>query len=179
MQRAKPRYKLWQIMLAIAAFAGLMAALGAIGAIAILIVISALVLPVVVAKSGHRLRAAAWVSSLYPVLIMASVYATWFTAWAVLGHRPRMSLDDPKFISPIVDVPLTTTYLLMLGLPFAMVICVMLVIAFVAQGVGRDGVRPGKAVTQLLIPVLLWLSAWIMSRSNLFDFNYVAEWFMD
>ena len=171
MQRAQPRYKLWQIMLATAAFAGLMAVLGAIGAIALLILISTLVLPVFVAKPGHRLRAAAWVSSLYPLLILASLYATWFTAWAVLGHSPRMSLDDPKFISPIVDVPLTTTYPLMLGLAFAMVLCLVLVMAFVGQSVDRDRARLGKAAIQLLIPVLLWLSPWIVSWSNIFDFD--------
>ena len=35
---------------------------------------------------------------IYPLIALATLYAEWLLAWYVLGHRPRPSLDDPKFI---------------------------------------------------------------------------------
>jgi hypothetical protein len=171
--------RLWHIMLAIAVIAGLFAAFGVIGTIAILMVGSVLVGPVILARPGYKFPAFAWVATLYPLLLVASIYATWFTAWIVLGHQPRMSLDDPKFISPIGDVPLTATYLLMLGAPGAFVLCVLIALAFVAQGVGRDGVHPAKACARLLAPVVSWVSPFLLSSSDLFGFSCIAVWFMD
>ncbi len=52
MSLTRPRYQLWQIMTAIAVFAGLFAAFGVIGTIAILIVISVLTVPVILAGRG-------------------------------------------------------------------------------------------------------------------------------
>jgi hypothetical protein len=179
MRRARSRYRLWQIMVGIAVLAGLFAVFDVTVIIAILVVISVLVLPVVLARPGLRLRTAAWVSSLYPVFLISSAYATWFAAWAALGRRPQITLDDPKFIGPLVDVPLYTGYLLMFGLWGAAVACILLVLAYVAQGVGRDEVRAGMAVVQLLIPVLLWASPFILSLSNALALDYVLEWFLD
>jgi hypothetical protein len=113
------------------------------------------------------------------LLLVASIYATWFTAWIVLGHQPRMSLDDPKFISPIVDVPVAANFLLMLGVPGALVFCVLIVLPLVAERVARDGVHPVKACAQLLAPVVAWVSPFLLSSSDLFGFSYIAEWFMD
>jgi hypothetical protein len=168
--------RLWHNLLAIAVIAGLFAAFEVIGTIAFLIVIPALVMPVVLARPGFRFRTAAWVASLYPLLLVGSFYATWMTAWIVLGHRPRMSLDDPKYISPIVEVPFAATYLLMMGAPGAFALCVL---ALVEQGGIRGGVRPGKAVAQLLVFVLLWLCPFLLSAADLFGFDEVIGWFID
>ena len=79
-----------------------------------------------------------------------------------------MSLDDPKFISPIVDVPLTATYLLMMGIPGALLLCLLIVLAFVAQGVSRNGVRPVKAGAQLLVSREEMKAAWERGEKNRF-----------
>jgi hypothetical protein len=63
------------------------------------------IIPAVIASPGRRLVAASWASSIQPAVVVFYLYATWAAAWCVLGHRPRPSLDDPKFISPIVAVP--------------------------------------------------------------------------
>ena len=89
-------------MLAIAVLAGLFAAFGVIGAIELVVVLGGPFLPILFAAPGRRLRVAVWVSSLYPFLILASFYATWLTAWWILGHRPRPSFDDPKLIGSVV-----------------------------------------------------------------------------
>ena len=115
MRPAKARYQLWQIMLAIAVLAGLFAAFGVTLGAAIGIVIGVIALPVLLAPAGCRLRAAAWVCSLYPLLVLSSLYVTWFIAWCVLGHRPRFPFDDPGHISPAVDVLYIATHLLMGG----------------------------------------------------------------
>ena len=78
-----------------------------------------------------------WVCSLYPLWILGSLYATWLTAWCGLGHRPRSSLDDPRFISPIVDVPYVLTFLLVQGVPFILLLCPALLIAAVARTISQ------------------------------------------
>ena len=45
------------------------------------------------------------VTWVYPCLLVTSLYGTWLVAWAVLGHQPVPSIDDPKYISPIVSDP--------------------------------------------------------------------------
>ncbi len=120
----KARYQLRQIMLAIAVLAGLFAAFGVIGAIELVVVLGSPFLPILLAAPGRRLRAAVWVTSLYPFLILACFYATWLTAWWILGHRPRPSLDDPQMISPVVlVVGSAPSILLSFGTPLAWFVC--------------------------------------------------------
>ena len=104
-------------MLAIAGLAGLFAGFGVIVATGVVIAVGVVSLPILLARPGGRLRAAVWVSSLYPFLILSSFYATWLTAWCVLGRRPRVYLDDPRDISPIVDAVGAAPYFLLLGAP--------------------------------------------------------------
>jgi len=56
----------------------------------------------------------------YPLLVIGSIYLTWLVAWIALGHRPIPSLDDPKFISVWVDIPLIVSRFLMMGFVFAL-----------------------------------------------------------
>jgi hypothetical protein len=179
MRQATLKYQIWQIMLAIAVLAGLFASFGLTGAVTMLVVITFLLLPILRVAHGRGIRTAAWICSLYPVLLLGSLYATWFTAWCILGHRPRSSLDDPKFISPIVLVPHDTTYLFILGSPFALLLCVTLVLAYLVQSVRAEVFHPHETTAQLLIALCLWSSLLVISRWNLFDFDYVLGWFMD
>ncbi len=57
----------------------------------------------------------------YPLVLLASLYLTWFAGWVALGHPPRPSLDDPKYIGLLVDVPYTITMVLLVWAPGAMV----------------------------------------------------------
>jgi hypothetical protein len=92
-------------MVAVAVIAVLLAWLNVWAAVALVGLYLVVIIPAAVAAPGHRLEAASWASSLQPAVVLFYLYATWATAWCVLGHRPRASLDDPKFISPVVDVP--------------------------------------------------------------------------
>jgi hypothetical protein len=54
----------------------------------------------------------------YPGVLLLAFFATWLAGRISLGHWPRPSLDDPKFIGAWVDVPYTITgLLLVVGLP--------------------------------------------------------------
>jgi hypothetical protein len=54
----------------------------------------------------------------YPGVLLLAFFATWLAGRVSLGHWPRPSLDDPKFIGAWVDVPYTITgLLLVVGLP--------------------------------------------------------------
>src|SRR5204862_8268518 len=54
----------------------------------------------------------------YPVALPLAFLCTWLAGRLMLGHWPRPSLDDPKSIGFLVDIPYTITgVLLMFGLP--------------------------------------------------------------
>jgi len=92
-------------MFAVAVLAVLLAWLGVWASVALIGLGLVVIIPAVIVSPGHRLEAASWASSLQPAVVLLYMYVTWATAWCVLGHRPRPYLDDPKFISPIVDAP--------------------------------------------------------------------------
>jgi hypothetical protein len=45
-----------------------------------------------------RLRRAANLLLGTPLLAYVPLYSEWVSAWVVLGHRPRPTFDDPKYI---------------------------------------------------------------------------------
>jgi hypothetical protein len=177
MRPAKLKYKLWHILLAVAIFAGLFAVFGVIDGIGVLIAISTVFLPIVMASPSRRLSVAAWVCSLYPVLLIAFLLATWFTAWCALGHEPRMSLDDPKYISPTVNVLRGSTYLLMLGVPISMLLCLPLKLPATVERISQRRIGLLKRAVQPVIPLLIWLSFFAILGSGLFE--YIIGWFID
>jgi hypothetical protein len=107
------------------------------------------------------------------------LYATWFTAWAVLGHRPRSSLDDPKFISPLVEVPYLATFLLGLTAPLSLPLSMLLILFHIAQGNQWRSDLPGRRAALILVPILVWLSVIAISGSGLFGIHYIHIWYMD
>ena len=177
MRRVLSKYRLWQIMLAIAVFAGLFAAFGVVDAIGIVVTISVVVLPILLAGPRWKLRSAAWVFALYPLFCLGSLYATWLTAWCVLGHRPRASLDDPKHISAIVDVAYSSTTAFMLGLLAAIVLVGPLVVAHHLLDFRSEKLRPLRTMARLLIPFLVWLSVFAIVWFRLFRIAEVGDWF--
>jgi hypothetical protein len=164
-------------MLAIAVLAGLFAAFGVFGAVAIVIVIGVILLPILLAGPGHRLRAMVWVSSIYPFLILSSFYATWLTAWCVLGHPPRPYTDDPHRLGPSVHVIRSMTgSLIMAGVPLIWFVHAPLTLAILYWNMAQRKTPVGKGIMQLLIPPLAWLSAYAVLK---WDPGHVGTWFID
>jgi hypothetical protein len=149
-------------MLAIAGLAGLFAVFGVIVATGVVIVIGVIVLPILLARRGGRLRAAVWVCSIYPFLILSSFYATWLTACCVLGRRPRVYLDDPGHISPIVDVVGGTAGLFLMGTPLIWFVGAPIILAVVYWNMAQRTTSPRQGTVQLLTPVCAWLVAYII-----------------
>jgi hypothetical protein len=162
------RYTIGQLMIAVAVIAVLLAWLDFRAAFALVGLGLAVIIPAAIAPPGRRLEAASWASSLQPVVVLFYLYATWVTAWCVLGHCPRPSLDDPKYISPVVEVPYVMFAFSML---FGSLICgctgLLLTVACC--------VRRSNPVPLLALP-FAWLAGYI---AMILDPLGVLYWYMD
>lgn len=112
----------------------------------------------------------------YPVLMLAALYATWFVAWAVLGHPPRPSLDDPKYISTFVDIPYIFTMILIIATPGAMVLAVGLTPLHFRRLESSRGAVVTKTTLALLMLVALWAVTIAVCRLDPWN---VSMWYMD
>jgi hypothetical protein len=121
-------------------------------------------------------RIAAWVFACYPLLLLACLYATWWAAWYCLGHPPRPSLDDPKFIGPLVDAPHAATWLLFFGFLPALLVNVVLVVIEFGRTLYSDHDGLGRVAARLGLPMLSWPLAFFWLQVDPGD---VVNWFMD
>jgi hypothetical protein len=178
MRPSKTRYQLWQTMLAIAVLAVLFAAFGVTLGTAIGIVIGVIGLPILLAPAGRRLRAAAWVCSIYPLLVLASLYATWLTAWCVLGHPPRTYRDDPGSIGPAVDVLRISTFLFIGGLWSSLPLGIPIWLGLLGRFVSQERIGPWMKADRMLSPLVVWPTSLLILGfgSSLFG---VLHWFVD
>jgi len=112
----------------------------------------------------------------YPMLMLGSLYATWLVAWGVLGHPPRPSLDDPKYISVLVDIPYVLTKILMIAMPGAMVLGAGLTPLYLRSHGSSRGVLVAKTSLALLILAVLWAATIAVCRLDPWN---VSMWYMD
>ena len=106
---------------------------------------------------------------LYPILLVISIYGTWLAAWISLGHTPRPSLDDPKDIGIVVDVPYLISGLLMMGIPVG-------ALAGLALPLLASHVSWLKRTSFFLLMACSWGLAIAFLR---WDPLLVIQWFMD
>ena len=116
---------------------------------------------------------AAWV---YPFLPAGALYTTWLVAWVVLGHRPRSSLDDPKSISMIVDIPYIATALLFVSMPLIALLGVIIGFILTPYWVHSRGRGVPTAVCLVLLLLALYAGAFVFLHS---DPLHVLYWYMD
>jgi hypothetical protein len=112
----------------------------------------------------------------YPAIFVTSLYLTWFAAWTALGHAPRPSQDDPKFISLLVDIPYVATMGLLIGAPVAMVFGVVMTPIAVGRRAASSRRRVLFGFIALLGLVVLWGAALWFLRADPWD---VGTWYMD
>jgi hypothetical protein len=110
---------------------------------------------------------------LYPLILVGALYATWFTAWAILGHRPVPSLDDPRSISRAVDVPYFVFFPLLLGMFPALGLHVAVVIVLMVADLRK---RRARGAALALVAATLWAGAILFLRADPWR---VGEWYMD
>src|SRR5262245_46235761 len=105
--RFRIRFRLREIMGAIAMFAIAGAAVPAEFSarfVALLFVFTIVATVISICTTASWLSVAAWLAAFYPGLVLLSLYVTWLIAWYLLGHPPRIYLDDPNFIHPFVNI---------------------------------------------------------------------------
>jgi len=156
------------MLVAVAIIAVLFASLGIPAGIALAGLGLIVLMPALIATPGHRLEAASWASSLQPAIIVFYLYATWITAWCMLGHRPRPNFDDPKSISSTVDV----LYIMFeFSIIFGWIICAFTgLLLSTACLVRRRNIRP------LITLGLAWV-AWYLALA--WDPLYALYWYFD
>jgi hypothetical protein len=168
MKARRVRFTIGQLMIVVAVVAFLLVWRDVRVAFALVGLALVVIIPAAIAPSGRRLEVASWASSLQPAVLVSYMYATWLTAWCVLGHCPRPSLDDPKSISPVVEVPYV-----MFGFSifYGWMICACsgLVLSVVCA-VRRSNPRP------LLALPFAWVAGYIALISDPFGVLY---WYMD
>lgn len=168
MRLTSVRFTIGRLMVAVAVIAVLLAWLDLRAAIALVGLGLIVIIPAAIASPGHRLEAASWASSLQPSVVLFYLYATWATAWCVLGHRPRPSLDDPKFISPVVGVPYVM-FAFSVTLGWMICACTGLLLSTVCL-VRRRNIRP------LLALPFAWLAGYL---ALVLDPLGVLYWYFD
>lgn len=108
---------------------------------------------------------------LYPVALVGSFWATWQIASFSLGHAPRPSLDDPKYINDVVSgLHVGTTLMLMLLPGFA-----LSSLLFGATA-AFDRARAGKRLVVASASAVLLTAAILLLRADPFS---IVTWFMD
>jgi hypothetical protein len=150
--------RLWHLLLingVLGAVIGV-ARLDIAGTCALFVMASTILIPVCAARPERRLKVAAWIVSLHPVMTLPYVYAAWGVAWCLLGHRPRSSLDDPYRIGFPVEVPLVLAHFAFGGWSFS--ICAGLVLAgrrwLLRRDLGELGALPVAWIVTFVL--LVW-----------------------
>ena len=113
---------------------------------------------------------------LYPAAFFASLYLTWFAAWAALGSIPRPNLDDPKYISRLVDYPYTVTHVLGTCIPVAFVLGCGLVPTIVATRAKPGANKFLAGLVALFVFALCWGAAFLFLRADPWE---VFTWYCD
>jgi hypothetical protein len=163
------RFTIGRLMVAVAVIAVLLAWLDVRAAFALVGLGPVVIIPAAIASPGRRLEAASWASSLQPAGVLLYLYATWATAWGVLGHCPRPSLDDPTLIGFIVDVPSATVGSSLYFHGWVICACTGLLLSAVCYA-RRSNIRP------LLTLPFAWLAGYL---ALIWDPLGVLDWWVD
>lgn len=122
-------------------------------------------------RAARAIAATADITAAYPLLVLGSVYGQWLLSWWLLGHQPRITLDDPKSIAGASWMHYITATALMAWLPLAFV-------GILANAQHLFVRRPSwpRAGLRLAIIVTLWLGAFLLLRADPGD---VMTWWID
>lgn len=109
--------------------------------------------------------------TLYPLIPLALVWATWFAARLHLGRIPKAMADDPKQLGGAVPVVYVAAYLSLGGLLMGAPIYVASLLIY---GVwGRENDRLIRIALLVIIAVVETVLVVILLQSR------IGEWFFD
>lgn len=108
---------------------------------------------------------------LYPVFTIGALYAHWFIAWRVLGHKPISMTDDPKFIVGIEWIHAMVGIALLSLLPMG-------VLALLSNAIYIVRERPSapQAAIRACTLVSFWFGAFAWFQN---DPHRVMDWWLD
>jgi hypothetical protein len=133
--------------------------------------VAAVPLIVLAGRSRHRATIAAAFCVVYPFLIPVALVLTWLTAWAALGHRPRVWIDDPKD-EGLVAAPYVLTLWLMLWTPVVATATLLLILKTL---VSQQGYRTRVLSVLFLAPVAWYVTFYHVLKA----LNPILVWFRD
>lgn len=109
----------------------------------------------------------------FPVLVLASFYATWVAGRLALGYWPRSSLDDPKNIEGgLMWLYNVTAVLVIYGVPlFGLALLMLTLICLFRR---QDGWK--IRLIELSAALMLFVGLFLFSR---WDPQSVIEWYFD
>ena len=125
---------------------------------------------------GGGLGVAALLAYAYPLVFAAGPYLTWLAAWACLGHRPRPSLDDPKYIGLAVDVPYFLSAALTMAVPVAIGLGLIVAVAAGLRAGKTSSAKLGLTSFALMALVSLWAGVIVFLRADPWQ---VLNWYWD
>jgi hypothetical protein len=166
MTKLRSQLRIWWLMVAVAFVAVLLAWLPPEAVVASVGIVLVVLIPVACSPPELRPVVAIWAVALHPVMIPVYLYSAWATAWCVLGHRPRLSLDELNRLGLFVTVPLVMTLLSYLAWPISF---------FTGFGLAVDGFRrrPFPYLRLIIVPIV-WLATIVVLA---WDPLQVAAWF--
>jgi hypothetical protein len=115
----------------------------------------------------------AWI---YPLLPLLALYATWLAGWAMLGHRPRPSLDDPKDIGGAVDAFYLVAALLLFTFPIGCAVVAAMGIPVTIWYVRSRTESWRRAVLLALVLAGIYAACLLLLK---WDPLQVLYWYMD
>jgi hypothetical protein len=168
MSLPRPQFRIWWLMAGVAVVAMLLAWVHVDAVVAMAGMLLVVILPALLAPATRRLEAAAWAASLQPPVPLVYLYATWVVAWCVLGHRPRVYLNDPKYLGEIVAILRCMFFVAFLP---GSAICLGTGLVLTVVCSARRSVH-----WPLVVLPLAWLAAFVLFR---WDPLGVSEWLFD
>ena len=125
-------------------------------------------------RRGRRREGFYYVMVWYPLFLVLGLYITWLTAWVLLGHVPRSSLDDPKDIT-YLEGPFLVTCLVWITSPFAFMIATVMTVLRVTHPSRASWHWWARSYPLFLYPTICSVSYGLLR----WDPWNVLEWFMD
>lgn len=123
-------------------------------------------------QSHGLLRWCAYCLAAYPLFLLASLYGQWSLSSIMLGHLPRPSLDDPKYIS-VANWMHPVTMIAILGFVPASFVALLVNALYLA-------VNRFEARVHFVLHIVAAMSLWIAPLVILYwDPLKVMDWWMD
>ncbi len=121
-------------------------------------------------KQSRWMTVFANASLFFPLVVLGLLYGEWLLGWAMLGHPPQPSLDDPKSINGSSWLHGFAGIALMSALPAS----------WMAAGfnlyliAGRPGLK--RSVLRVAMLLILWLGMFALIH---YDPWLVLDWWLD